>query len=158
MPNAEELAFTDRMAAFYAREHGFPPVAGRVLGYLLICQPAEQSIGDLGQALLASRTAITGAVSLLQGYRVVRRARTAGQRLDHVTVDPQALDPTGFAEATYREQAALAREALGLLEPGPSERRSMLQEAAAFFDFLAERMPKLLDEWHTMRDQLRRDR
>ena len=158
MPNAEELAFTDRMAAFYAREHGFPPVAGRVLGYLLICQPAEQSIGDLGQALLASRTAITGAVSLLQGYRVVRRARTAGQRLDHVTVDPQALDPTGFAEATYREQAALAREALGLLEPGPSERRSMLQEAAAFFDFLAERMPKLLDEWHTMRDQLRHDR
>ena len=158
MPNADELAFTDRMAAFYAREHGFPPVAGRVLGYLLICRPPEQSIAELSTALLASRTAITGAVTLLQGYRVVSRTRTAGQRVDHVTIDPRALDPTGFAEATYREQASLARQALDLLEPGPSLRRTMLEEAAAFFDFLAEHLPQLLKEWHARRDQLTRNR
>jgi DNA-binding transcriptional regulator GbsR (MarR family) len=156
MPNADELAFTDRMAAFYAREHGFPPIAGRVLGYLLICQPPEQSIAELSTALLASRSAITGAVNLLTGYRVVRRTRSAGQRMDHVTIDPQALDPTGFAEAAYREQAALARQALDLLPDSPSLRRTMLEEAAAFFDFLAERMPALLTEWHARRDRLTR--
>jgi DNA-binding transcriptional regulator GbsR (MarR family) len=154
MPNAEELAFTDQMAAFYAREYGFPPIAGRVLGYLLICDPAEQSIAELSEALLASRSAITGAVALLSSHRAVRRTRTAGNRMDHVTIDRQALDPTGFAEAAYRDQAALARQALALLEEGPSLRRSMLEEAAAFFDFLAERMPALLREWHARRDQL----
>jgi DNA-binding transcriptional regulator GbsR (MarR family) len=158
MPNADDLAFTDRMAAFYAREHGFPPIAGRLLGYLLICQPPEQSIANLSQALLASRSAIAGAVNLLSGHRVVHRTRSAGQRMDHVTIDPQALNPTGFAEAAYREQAALARQALDLLPQGPSTRRSMLEEAAAFFDFLAERMPALLSEWHARRDQLARDR
>jgi hypothetical protein len=154
MLDSDALAFTDRMADFYAREYGFPPVAGRVLGYLLICQPPEQTIAGLSEALLASRSAITGAVALLARYHVVRRTRSAGQRMDHITLDPRALDPTGFAGATYQEQATLAREALAMLEDGPSGRRSMIEEGAAFYDFLAERMPALLTEWHARRDQL----
>jgi hypothetical protein len=156
MAQPEELAFTDRMAEFYAKEYGFPPVAGRLLGYLLICEPAEQSIAQLSDALLASRTAITGAVTLLMRYNVVRRIRSAGQRMDHVTLDPRALDPTGFAGATYQEQARLAREALALLGDGDTTRRSMIEEGAAFYDFLAERMPTLLTEWHARRDEIAR--
>jgi hypothetical protein len=154
MLDSGALAFTDRMADFYAREYGFPPVAGRVLGYLLICQPPEQTVAGLSEALLASRSAITGAVALLARYHAVRRTRSAGQRMDHITLDPAALDPTGFAGATYQEQATLAREALAMLEDGPSERRSVIEEGAAFYDFLAERMPALLTEWHARRDQL----
>jgi DNA-binding MarR family transcriptional regulator len=157
MPTADELAYTDRMAHFYAREYGFPPVAGRVLGYLLICQPPQQTIAELSEALLASRSAITGAVVLLAGHNVVRRTRSAGQRVDHVSLDPRALDPTGFAGATYAEQAALARQALEILDDSPSERRSILEEGAAFFDFLAERMPALLIEWHNRREAIARD-
>jgi hypothetical protein len=154
MLDSDALAFTDRMADFYAREYGFPPVAGRVLGYLLICQPPEQTVAGLSEALLASRSAITGAVALLARYHVVRRTRSAGQRMDHITLDPRALDPTGFAGAIYQEQATLAREALAMLEDGPSGRRSMIEEGAAFYDFLAERMPALLTEWHARRGQL----
>lgn len=36
-------------------------------------------------------------------------------------------------------------------------RRSMPKEGAAFYDFLAERMPALLTEWHARRDNLARD-
>ena len=154
MLDSDALAFTDRMADFYAREYGFPPVAGRVLGYLLICQPPEQTVAGLSEALLASRSAITGAVALLARYHVVRRTRSAGQRMDHITLDPRALDPTGFAGATYQEQATLAREALAMLKDGPSGRRSMIEEGAAFYDFLAEKMPALLTEWHARRGQL----
>ncbi|GHG03062.1 MULTISPECIES: hypothetical protein [Amycolatopsis] len=31
--------------------------------------------------------------------------------------------------------------------------RSMLEEGAAFYDFLARKMPALLDEWHAHRDR-----
>ncbi len=154
MPTPEEYAFLDRVADFYAREYRFPPVAGRVLGYLLICSPPEQSIAELAEALLASRSAITGAVTHLAGYGAVVRTRSVGQRMDHVTLDPRVLDPTGFAATTYQQQATLAREALALLEEGPSPRRSMIEEGAAFYDFLAERMPALLDEWHDRRKNL----
>jgi hypothetical protein len=151
MPNDDEIAFTDRVAGFYAREYGFPPVAGRLLGYLLICQPPQRTIAELSEELQASRTAITGAVTLLERYHAVRRTRSAGQRADHVGLDPRALDPTGFAADSYRTQAALAREALDLLTDDESGRRAMIAEAAEFYDFLAERMPALLAEWNARR-------
>jgi hypothetical protein len=151
MPTDDETAFTDRVAGFYAREYGFPPVAGRLLGYLLICQPPERTIADLSEELQASRTAIAGAVTLLERYHAVHRTRSAGQRADHVSLDPRALDPTGFAAESYRTQATLARAALDLLKDGESARRAMIAEAAEFYDFLAERMPALLAEWNARR-------
>ena len=153
MLNDAETAFTDSVASFYAREYGFPPVAGRLLGYLLICQPAKRTIADLSEELQASRTAITAAVTLLERYHAVRRTRSAGQRSDHVGLDPRALDPTGFAAESYRTQAALAREALDLLTDGESSRRAMIAEAAEFYEFLAERMPALLTDWLARRSR-----
>ena len=154
MLNDAETAFTERVAAFYARDYGFPPVAGRLLGYLLICQPPQRTIADLSTELQASRTAITAAVGLLERYHAVRRTRSAGQRADHVGLDPRALDPTGFAAESYRTQAALAREALGLLaDDGESGRRAVIAEAAGFYEFLAERMPALLADWLARRSQ-----
>ena len=146
------LSFTARTASFYAREYRFPPVAGRVLGYLLICRPPQQTIDEIAAALLASRSAITGAVNLLAGQRAITRTRAAGQRVDRVGLDPAAmLDPGGFDGATYREQSAIAREAIAMLGNETSERRAVIEEAAAFYDFLAERMPELLRDWRRSR-------
>ena len=39
--------------------------SGRLLGYLAVCDPPEQTIGELAEALLASRSAIAGAVKVL---------------------------------------------------------------------------------------------
>jgi len=153
MLNDAEAAFTDRVASLYARQYGFPPVAGRLLGYLLICQPPQRTIADLAEELQASRTAITAAVSLLERYHAVRRTRSAGQRSDHVGLDLQALDPTGFAAESYQAQAALARQALDLLTDGESGRRAMIAEAAEFYEFLAERMPALLTDWLAQRSR-----
>lgn len=155
MSSDAELAFADRAGRFYAREYGFPPIAGRLLGYLLVCDPPGQTIAELSGTLLASRSAITGAVKLLEAHHIVRRVRTAGERVDRVSIDAAGLEPTGFDAAVYRQQAALAREGLALLAGSSPERRAVLEEAAALYDFLAERLPAVLAEWHARRDNLR---
>jgi hypothetical protein len=148
MANQEELAFADRAGLFYSREYGFPPVTGRLLGYLAVCDPPQQSIADLAEALLASRSAITGAVKELESYHAVRRTRAAGDRVDRVSIDPAAgLQPRGFQAAIYQEQAELMRDALALQPAGPSARQAMLAEAEAFYEFLARRLPEVLAEW-----------
>jgi len=127
-------------------------VTGRVLGYLTVCDPPQQTINELAGTLLASRSAITGAVRELEGFRAVRRTRAAGDRLDRVSLDPAAgLQPRGFTPAPYLEQAALAREALALLSDASPERRAVLEEAIAFYDFLAKRLPEVLAEWQDQR-------
>jgi DNA-binding transcriptional regulator GbsR (MarR family) len=126
-------------------------VAGRLLGYLLICDPPKQTIAELSDALLASRSAINGAAKLLEERHIAGRSRGAGERLDHVTIDPAGLEPRGFDGSVYRQLADLAREGLTHLHHAAPEQSSVLEEGAALYDFLAEKIPAVLQEWRAHR-------
>jgi DNA-binding transcriptional regulator GbsR (MarR family) len=155
VPRDAQLTFADHVGRFYARQYGFPPMAGRLLGYLFVCDPPQQTIDELGEALLASRSAITGAVKLLESFRMARRTRAAGERTDRVSLDPVSQQPQNFDSAIHQQHAALFREGLALLADAPPERRAPLEEMVALAEYLGERLPALLDEWHTYRDELR---
>jgi hypothetical protein len=148
MATDAQLTFADHAGRYYAEVYTIPPVAGRLLGYLAVCDPAEQTIADLAEALLASRSAITGGVKLLETLHAVRRTRAAGERVDRVTLDPAALEPRGFTPGPYRQMASLAREGAALVKD--KDRKAILDNVAALGDFLAERMPALLEEWKTL--------
>ena len=158
VPNDAQLLFAEHVGRFYARQYGFPPMAGRLLGHLLVCDPPQQTIDELTEALLASRSAITGAVKLLENYGIAQRTRAAGERMDRVSLNPDSQQPQNFDAAIHQEHAALFREGLALLSEAPPERRAPLEEMIALAEFLAERLPRLVDEWQAHRDELRASR
>ena len=155
MPSDAEITFADHAGRLYARRYGMAPMVGRLLGYLMVCGPREQSIAELAEALLASRSAIAGAVSTLETLGLVRRSRAAGERMDRVCIDLSSPQAMGFDVSEYREQAELAREGLDVLADAPPERRALLLEYAAFADFIVERVPVLEQEWNAHREALR---
>ena len=155
MPTDAEITFADHAGRLYARRYGFAPMVGRLIGYLSLCEPREQSIGDLAEALLASRSAIAGAISTLETLGMIRRTRSAGERMDKVRIDITGPNSMGFDVSEYREQGDLAREGLAILADAPLERRAVLLEYAAFADFLTERLPLLEKEWKEHREALR---
>jgi DNA-binding transcriptional regulator GbsR (MarR family) len=159
MNKDEQLIYADHVGRFYARRYGFPPMAGRLLGYLTVCVPEKQSIIELADALMASRSAVTGAIQTLENYHLVKRTRVAGERSDSISIDPDGIEGKGFDATIYKEQASLFREGLNVLRDEVSDRRtSILEEAAALAEFLTEQMPVLQKEWHKQRDTLRHDR
>ncbi|MFZ0667750.1 MAG: helix-turn-helix domain-containing protein [Acidimicrobiales bacterium] len=155
MPSDEEITFADHAGRFYARRYGFPPMVGRLVGYLSVCDPHDQSITELADALLASRSAIAGAVNTLEILGLIQRSRAAGERMDRVRIDMSSPHATGFDLSEYQQQGDLAREGLRMLEDAPPERRAILLEWAAFADFLVERLPVLEEEWKQRRKKLR---
>ncbi len=155
MPTDEEITFADHLGRFYHRRYGFPPMVGRVLGYLLVCDPQEQTIAELSEALLASRTAITGALGVLERLDSIRRTRAAGERMDRVRLDFSSPQARGFDVSEYQQLAALATEGLHVLRDASPERRAMLLELEAFANWLVERTRELQHEWEAHRDALR---
>jgi hypothetical protein len=155
MPRDEEITFADHTGRFYARRFGFPPMVGRVLGYLLVCEPRDQTIAELSDALLASRSAITGALSVLETIHAVRRSRAAGERSDRVRIDFPSAQAQGFDVTEYQELGDLAREGLEVVSDAPPEHRAELLELAAFADFLVESTEALRLQWEARRDALR---
>ncbi|HEY6396909.1 MAG TPA: hypothetical protein VIX82_05595 [Solirubrobacteraceae bacterium] len=154
MPTDAEITFADHMGRFYARRYAFPPMIGRLLGYLAVCDPPEQSIGELAEALLASRSAIAGAVKVLETTRAIRRSRAAGERMDRVQIDLSSPQSMGMDISEYEELRELAQEGLEMLRDAPAERRAVLLGMSAFAEFLVERMPVLQQEWNARREAL----
>ena len=156
MPSDGEITFADHAGRFYARRYGMAPMVGRLLGYLAVCDPREQSIGELADALLASRSAIAGAVNTLETLGLIRRSRAAGERMDRVRIDMSSPRAMGFDLSEYRGagRAGPRRVCASWPTPRPSGGRCLL-EWAAFADFLVERLPVLEQEWKQRREALR---
>jgi hypothetical protein len=154
VPSDAELTFADHMGRFCARRYGFAPMVGRLLGYLAVCDPPDQSINELADALLASRSAIAGAVKAVETVRVVRRTRATGERMDRVRIDLSSPAALGMDVSEYEELGELAREGLEVLRDQPAERRAALLEVSAFSDFLREQMPRMQQEWEARRAAL----
>lgn len=147
MPHPDQLTFADHVGQFYVRELDFPPVAGRLLGYLAICDPAAQSINELAETLLVSRSAIVQAVTMLETRGLARRARSRGDRVDKITA---VIDVSTFEDdldvSGYAGQAELLRQGSALLDAKDARRQS-LKEIADFYDFISARLSQLKTEW-----------
>ena len=154
MPTDAQVTFADHMGRFYATRYAFPPMTGRLIGYLAVCDPPEQTIAELADALLASRSAITGAAKALETLHVIRRSRSAGERMDRIRIDLSSPEAMGMDIAEYQELGQLAREGLEVLKDAPPERRAVLLEMSAFADFLVEQMVRFEQEWKERRAAL----
>jgi DNA-binding transcriptional regulator GbsR (MarR family) len=154
MAREAELAFADQVGRFFARRYGLPPVTGRVAGWLLICDPPEQTAAEIAEALQTSRSAVGSAITSLENQGQLLRTRAAGERADRVAFHPEA-DVRGLDSTDeYGAMLALVRQGLEVLRDAPPARRARLLGAAAFYEFLLERMPALAAEWRARRDAL----
>lgn len=141
------LIFADHVGRFYAQRYGFPPVTGRVIGYLGVCEPMQQSINDIADTLLTSRSAINNAIKQLELQNLITRTRPAGTRADLIGFNPNGWQSNGFDPGEYIEMAALLREGLQLLSEGKTERREALEVAVSLNEYLAERLPQIYGEF-----------
>ena len=138
--------FIDACGDWWSKSYGLPRVTGRVLAWLLVCEPAEQTAAQLAEALDASKGSISTATGMLVRARLVDRLHIRGERADRFRVRPEAWDDQvkdqGVREA--RAVLALGLEALG---DAPAPRRARLEELDGFYAWWESRMPELWDEW-----------
>jgi hypothetical protein len=151
----DDRAFADETGRYYARRFGMAPMVGRLLGWLMLCDPPEQTAAELSDAMGVSRSAIGAVVSLLEGWSYIQRSRVPGQRAERIRLHPDVWTRALDDPSEYVEQAALARHGLEVLGDVPPQRRARLLEVAALCDFLARRRPVLAVEWRAYRDALR---
>ncbi|HEX7135893.1 MAG TPA: hypothetical protein VF228_25165 [Iamia sp.] len=156
MENEDALAYADQVGRFFARQYAMPPMAGRVLGWLLICDPPERTAAQLSEELRASRTAIGTAVDHLErAGGLVQRRRAAGERADRISIGPSVFERSLDTPEEYAGMAELARAGLRLLgDDVPLERKRRLLETEAFSEFLTERTVAMAAEWREHRARL----
>lgn len=131
------LEWVERVAMYLARD-GVPPIAGRVLGWLMVCDPPEQSAGQISEAIGASRASLTSNLRLLTGMGFLTWRTRPGERTVYYRMATDAW------QVVVRKQIAgissfldITREGLDLVGPG-DEQRARIRQAHAAFAWMAE--------------------
>jgi DNA-binding MarR family transcriptional regulator len=139
--------FVDAAAVWVSQSYAMPQMTGRVLGWLLVCDPAEQTAAELAEALGASKGSISGATGMLVRAGLVDRLRLRGERADRFRLRPGAWDEQLIDQpATDQARALLGRGLKALAGDSPA-RRSRLEELDSFYAWWQTRSPELLKEW-----------
>jgi DNA-binding transcriptional regulator GbsR (MarR family) len=142
-----EEAFVEAVAQhLYAQ--GMPRMAGRIWGYLLICEPPQQTAAELATALHASRGSISGVVRLLEAGGLVRRSTRPGDRLERFSVPPDfATEVLKGRTAVITTWRRLVEEGLDVLADRPPESRDRLEDLRDVYAFLEAEFPAMLERF-----------
>jgi DNA-binding transcriptional regulator GbsR (MarR family) len=142
-----ESQFVEEMGQFLG-SIGMTPMAGRMWGYLLICDPPEQTAAQIADALRASRGAISGTARLLAGPGLIRRSTRPGDRREYFSAPPEALDSMlASAGAIYRQMREIAERGLAATADRPPDARAPLQEFRDVMAFVEQEVPRVVGEF-----------
>ncbi|WP_188187206.1 GbsR/MarR family transcriptional regulator [Nonomuraea sp. SYSU D8015] len=146
----ELLAYVEDVAGLFARD-GLPLITGRIIGWLMVCDPPEQSAQQIGQAIQASKASLSTNMRVLTESGFVRTITRPGDRVTYYRIDDDA-----WLQITRRRLAALSgfrdvtAKGLRLLgEDSPRARR--VRDAHEMFSWLDRELTPLWDRWAEMR-------
>jgi hypothetical protein len=149
LPTPEERAWCDRVADYFALNGGLPPITGRTMAWLMICDPAEQTPADISAATGASRASLTASLRLLTSSGLVRRISRAGSRAAYYRIVDEA-----WSQALRQRFASLA-SFVALIEAGQElvgadpARAKRLGAADQVYRWFAESIGPLWDRWES---------
>ncbi|MET7336063.1 transcriptional regulator [Nonomuraea sp. NPDC005650] len=90
-PDREQvLEWVERVAGFVSAEWGLAPITGRVLGWLMACDPPAQTASEIADAIGASRASLTTNMHLLTSIKLIRRFRRPGERNVYYQIEDDA--------------------------------------------------------------------
>ena len=142
--------FVEEMGRFLS-EFGLTPMSGRMWGWLLICDPPEQTASDLAEALGASRGAISGTARLLSRSGMIRRTTRRGDRREYFSTPPDAFDAMlENAGAIYHRLGEIAEHGLTVVGDSPGG-RERLEEFRDVLAFIEAEMPRLVQRFFAER-------
>jgi DNA-binding transcriptional regulator GbsR (MarR family) len=152
----EEAEFVDRLGLFMEML-GATRTMGRVYGWLLICDPPQQSLTELAQTLSVSKASVsTVARQLQEGGMIERLPSPTRQHRYRVT-------PSGFTSVLDTQLSLMkpgidvADFGLSVLGKDRAEQRERLEDFRDFCEFSArDYRDELMQRWNDYRTKRRK--
>jgi DNA-binding transcriptional regulator GbsR (MarR family) len=145
-PTPEERQFVEEIAVLW-HSYGFPLMAGRSFGWLLICDPPRQSSGDLAAALGASKGSISTATRSLEATGIITRVAVPGTRGYHYEANPRAFLETNTQRRTFQVIASAMEKGLAVLGDETGPRADRLRQLRDFYVFMDTELLRIIERF-----------
>lgn len=141
----------ERIGVYYEKK-GLQPVVGRIMGLLLVAEPAEATFEEIQEELQISKSAVSTALTFLQAKETVEYTTKPGERRRYFKLrmrDWKTELKKEFDEVLDME--SLINEIIELKENKKSEFCCSLLEMKDFFKFMKKELPLLLKKFEASR-------
>lgn len=129
-------------------ETGRPRIMGQIFGWLLICDPPQQSFPDLMENLDISKASVSNITRILLEQGMIEKVRVKGERQIYFQLKQGSI--SDFIEKQINEilkMRSILNSGLELAKSTEDTSTSRLEQAVKFHSFLAEEMPALLKRY-----------
>jgi len=125
---------------------GLPLATGKLLGWLLICEPPAQSGAEMAAALGLSKGSVSAGIRILEGSGLARRVAMPGRRGTFYEMTPDAImRAAGSEKFTYfRQLMDRGLEVVGGEDAPGAERLRLNRD---FYAFIEVEVPKLVERF-----------
>lgn len=124
---------------------GLQRAYGKLLGWLLICDPPQQSTADLAQALDLSMGSVSMGTRMLEEFGFIRRVPVPGRRKVYEMTDDVIFRVV--RNEPYRTTRQLMEHGLDLLGDHHAPRAARLRQMYEFMVFMERELPRLVERF-----------
>jgi DNA-binding transcriptional ArsR family regulator len=84
--------WVESLALQFVRVGGLPLIAGRIVGWLMVCEPAQQSAEQIASGIGASRASMSTNLRLLESAGMITATTRRGDRVRYYHIDERAWE------------------------------------------------------------------
>ena len=151
----EQMHFIEEVGLMFEMV-GMPRMSGRIFGWLLISDPAQQSNAALAEVLQASKGSISTMTRFLIQLGLIERVSLPGDRRDYFQIKDHAwsqLTKQRLVQIGAFRQ--LAERGLDLLKQTPAPHQRRLREMRDIHAFWERELPLVDERWEQEQDKQR---
>ena len=123
--------------------------AGQLFGYLMVCEPAEQSAADISHDTGLSPASVSSGTRLLVQMNAVEQRHRVGDRKTYYRLRSDFWMHMAVAKLRGFEHLAIVGQSVRA--GGGLTRTNGVDEMIEFAEFWQEELPKLVERWEERR-------
>jgi len=137
----------ERMGVFY-ETHGVPPMEGRIMSLLIVCDEPELTFDQIRELLGISKSATSTALNTLQlTQRVIYKTRPGDRKRYFMSNIVQWEESFTENFKKFFDVIKIMKEALAQRTPETPEFNQQMVGFIAFIEYLSTEFPRLYAEW-----------
>jgi DNA-binding transcriptional regulator GbsR (MarR family) len=145
----EKLKFFFEDVGLLFEQWGMPRMAGRILGWLMVSDPAQQTAAQLAEVLGASKGSISTNIRLLVQSGIIEKVGLPGERSAFYQLSDDPMQKLMHMEiSSIRSMRQMAERGLDILKDRSFAQRSRLQELHGVWSFFEREFPNMLERYY----------
>lgn len=155
--NKEKLKYIEQSALLF-EQAGMTRMAGRIFGYLLVCDEDAVSFDQIRKTLQASKGSISTNLKQLVNTGLIEQTTFPGDRKTYYRASQMHIGDIMSSRLNLMEKFVNLFSQARKLKTREDDVSEWLHESAGFYQWMEDRMEELMDRWEQEKEKILKEK